>query len=144
MPRLRDIPIAFRKVGPRQLFRRVYSQVVEDDVLVWASSLAYSWLFSVFPLLIFLLTLLPYAPAEQRQQVINSITDSVKQLPADTAKQLQEWVNYALNESDRYVWVYSERLRWWDGTPPKEYVEALALAKKGPATQEAVAPAPSK
>lgn len=98
MPRLRDIPIAFRKVGARELFSRVYGQIIEDNVLVWASSLAYSWLFSVFPLLIFLLTLLPYAPAQQRQQVINSINDSVKQLPANTAKELQDWVNYALNE----------------------------------------------
>ena len=33
---------------------------------------------------------------------------------------------------DQYVWVYSERLRWWNGTAPKPYVEALALSKQGP------------
>jgi membrane protein len=98
MPRLRDVPIAIRKAGVMELARRVNGQIIEDDVLVWASSMAYSWLFSVFPLLIFLLALLPYAPAEQRQTVITSINDSVKQLPANTAKELQAWVNYALNE----------------------------------------------
>ncbi len=98
MPRLRDIPIAIRKVGAVELTKRVYGQILEDDVLVWASSLAYSWLFSVFPMLIFLLTLLPYAPAEQRQQVISSINNSVKQLPANTAEELIKWVDFALNE----------------------------------------------
>lgn len=50
-----------------------------------------------------------------------------------TPAQLRASLHHALNASDQYVWVYSERLRWWDGTAPKEYIEALALAKKGPA-----------
>ncbi len=45
---------------------------------------------------------------------------------------LRASVNYALNESDGYVWVYCERLKWWDGSAPKEFVEALRLAKSGP------------
>ena len=49
-----------------------------------------------------------------------------------TPSQLQTTLNHALNASDQYVWVYSERLRWWNGTAPKAYIEALALAKKGP------------
>lgn len=40
--------------------------------------------------------------------------------------------NYALEESDKYVWVYSSKMHWLDGTPPKDYVEALRLARKGP------------
>lgn len=40
---------------------------------------------------------------------------------------------YALERSDGYVWVYSERLRWWgDRNAPQPYIDALALAKKGP------------
>ena len=50
---------------------------------------------------------------------------------------LRASVNYALERTDKYVWVYSERLRWWNGPPPpKEYVEALALARKGPGPGE--------
>lgn len=49
-----------------------------------------------------------------------------------TPSQLQTTLNHALNASDHYVWVYSERLRWWNGTAPKPYVEALALAKRRP------------
>jgi hypothetical protein len=40
-------------------------------------------------------------------------------------------VRSALHVSDRYVWVYSERPRWWTGEMlPKAYVEALARARK--------------
>jgi membrane protein len=98
MPRLRDVPVALRKAGAVELVRRVYGQIIEDSVLGWASSLAYSWLFSLFPLLVFLLTLLPYMPVDQKQQVITFIGNAVKQLPANAARELQEWVNYALHE----------------------------------------------
>lgn len=52
-------------------------------------------------------------------------------------------LNYALTESDKYVWVYSERTKWWDADyahtfqfTPKPYWDALALAKKGPGPGE--------
>lgn len=42
-------------------------------------------------------------------------------------------LNYALELSDEYVWVYSEELRWWNpARAPQAYIDALALAKKGP------------
>ena len=44
--------------------------------------------------------------------------------------------NYALETSDKYVWVYSSKMHWLDGIPPKEYVEALRLARKGPGAEE--------
>jgi hypothetical protein len=54
-----------------------------------------------------------------------------------TPAQLRTSLNHALNASDEYVWVYSERLKWWKGTPPKEYVEALDLARETPDPREA-------
>ena len=46
---------------------------------------------------------------------------------------LRNSLAYALERSDGYVWVYSERLRWWgDRNVPQPYIDALALAKKGP------------
>ncbi|MDO8589113.1 MAG: beta galactosidase jelly roll domain-containing protein [Armatimonadota bacterium] len=44
--------------------------------------------------------------------------------------------NYALELSDRYVWVYSGGMHWLDGTPPKEYLDALRLSKEGPGPGE--------
>jgi len=44
---------------------------------------------------------------------------------------LRAALSFALEQSDGYVWVYSERLKWWDFNVPHEYIQALALAKKG-------------
>ncbi|MDO8589110.1 MAG: beta galactosidase jelly roll domain-containing protein [Armatimonadota bacterium] len=50
---------------------------------------------------------------------------------------LRASLNYALESSDRYVWVYSERLRWWgESNVPQEYLDALRLAKLGPGPGE--------
>lgn len=49
---------------------------------------------------------------------------------------LRASLNYGLETSDCYVWVYSERLRWWDEVPAAEYVDALRLAKTGPGPGE--------
>lgn len=46
---------------------------------------------------------------------------------------LRESLANALEVSDGYVWVYSERLRWWNPSEaPDAYVKALALCKDGP------------
>ena len=49
---------------------------------------------------------------------------------------LRASLNYALDLSDRYVWVYSERFSWWPWAAPKEYMDALRLAKEGPGPGE--------
>ena len=46
-------------------------------------------------------------------------------------------VRLALEVSDGYVWIYSERPKWWTNEMlPKEYVEALAKARKGEKKKE--------
>lgn len=49
-----------------------------------------------------------------------------------TPEELRATLSHALRVSDKYVWVYSERLKWWDFNVPSEYRDALALAKTGP------------
>ena len=62
--------------------------------------------------------------------------------PADLSKNyftpagFRAAANYALETSDKYVWVYSSKMHWLDGVPPKEYVDALRLARKGPGTRK--------
>jgi hypothetical protein len=43
---------------------------------------------------------------------------------------------YALEQSDKYVWVYSSAMHWLDGTPPEEYLDALRMGKKSPGPGE--------
>jgi hypothetical protein len=45
--------------------------------------------------------------------------------------EFESTVRSALEVSDGYVWIYSERPKWWTNEMlPKEYVEALAKARK--------------
>ena len=48
-----------------------------------------------------------------------------------TPAEFETAVRSALAVSDGYVWIYSERPKWWTNEMlPKEYVEALAKARK--------------
>jgi membrane protein len=73
MARLRDISPAIRKVGLWTLAKRIWQQVGEDSIMVWASAVAYSWLFAVFPFLIFLLSLVPLVPERFKPSIENDI-----------------------------------------------------------------------
>ena len=44
MARLRDVPYVLRTVGPVTFATRVWTQGSEDQLMTWASALAYSWL----------------------------------------------------------------------------------------------------
>jgi membrane protein len=69
MARLTDIPKISRSIGMRVFLLRVYDEMYQDNLLVWASALAYSWLFAIFPFFIFLLALMPYLP--QRVRIVS-------------------------------------------------------------------------
>ena len=78
MARLRDIPHVYRTVGPWTFAKRVYNQTYEDNLLVWAAALAYSWLFALFPFLIFCLSLVPLMPDRVKpssQTILTSLED---------------------------------------------------------------------
>ena len=79
MARLRDIPKVFAAVSPWEFSKRIWKEVDEDSVFVWAAALAYSWLFAVFPFLIFLLTLLPYLPPQVKAQAEGPLRDGIYQ-----------------------------------------------------------------
>src|SRR5438045_9513471 len=66
MAHLSDIPVVLRTVGPWGFFKRVWQQVNEDNLVAWAAALAYSWLFAVFPFMVFLMSLLPYLPSSTK------------------------------------------------------------------------------
>jgi membrane protein len=68
MARLSDIPKVYRSVGLIPFCNRVWDEVSKDNLLVWASALAYSWLFAIFPFFIFLLAVLHYLPMQARDE----------------------------------------------------------------------------
>jgi YihY family inner membrane protein len=87
MAQLRDVPKVLRNVGLFAFIKRVYLQMNDDQILVWAAALAYSWLFSIFPFLIFLLTLVPYLPSRYTDAAVSGISEQVYQALPENAAQ---------------------------------------------------------
>ncbi len=97
MARLSDVPLVLRRVGPFTFARRVVGEILDDNLFAWASSLAYSWLFAIFPFLIFLLTLIPYLPDPVIAEARERIPQMVNQwLPENAAKIVLENINNVL------------------------------------------------
>jgi membrane protein len=84
-------------IGWKELCRRVWQQTSEDDLFTWAASLAYSWVFAIFPFLIFLLTLVPLMPARSRTHAGYQIKAALKYLPESAGKPLSDQVDVVLN-----------------------------------------------
>src|SRR5690348_5245986 len=99
MARLRDLPIAIRKVGFITFAKRVWAEMNEDNVFTWASALAYAWLFAIFPFLIFVLTLFPYLPDRVRGSADRLVRHAVHDaLPAKSAETISGEIDRVLNQ----------------------------------------------
>ena len=85
MARLSDVPRVLAAVGLLEFVKRVYRQLVEDNLLTWASALAYSWLFALFPFMLFLLSLLPYLPQGTKENFKTEMAQFVYQMPKEAA-----------------------------------------------------------
>jgi membrane protein len=77
MARLRDFPKMLRLVGPVEFARRVIRQVNDDNLFTWAAALAYSWLFALFPFLLFLLALIPHLPMHLKDKATDFVHRSL-------------------------------------------------------------------
>lgn len=85
MARLSDIPRVWRDVGPWGFTKRLWREVIEDNHLTQASALAYSWLFAIFPFILFLLTLVPYLPDQAKVGSERELHELVYALPRPAA-----------------------------------------------------------
>jgi membrane protein len=92
MARLKDVPRVMARVGPWEFTKRVWKEMIDDSVFVWASALAYAWLFAIFPFFIFLLTLVPYLPPAAKNQAEGPIHQAIAQMLPNKAADLV-WQN---------------------------------------------------
>ena len=98
MARLGDVPKLLKSVGAIEFGRRVLHQVREDNLVTWAAALAYSWMFALFPFLLFLLALVPYLPQAWRQKAHHNVDEFVIHwLPKDAAQTLRENIEGNVN-----------------------------------------------
>jgi membrane protein len=98
MARLRDVPSVIRKCGPWSFLKRLNKEIAEDNLMTWASALAYSWLFAIFPFFIFLLTLIPLLKYEWRQEAKRQIEFAIQQLPEDARDTVGQFVKPKLEQ----------------------------------------------
>jgi membrane protein len=91
--RLTDVPKVLRAIGPWEFTKRVWKEIGEDNVFVWASALAYAWLFAIFPFFIFLLTLLPYLPPQVKAQTEGPLRNSIYSFLPDRSSADVVWSN---------------------------------------------------
>jgi membrane protein len=102
MARLSDLPLVLRRVGVLTFARRVWGEVQDDHLFTWGAALAYSWLFAIFPFLIFLLTLIPYLPEKVILAAYTNIPEVLYAwLPANSAWTLWENIRRVLEEPPR-------------------------------------------
>jgi membrane protein len=96
MARLRDIPAVIRTRGLWGLIKRLNKEIGEDTLTTWAAAMAYSWLFAIFPFFIFLLTLVPLLPTEQKEYAREKIIASVNYVPAEAQDEVRPFVEQQL------------------------------------------------
>jgi len=99
MPSLADIHRTYRRYGVLKFAMRVYRKSIDDNVFTLASALAYSWLFALFPFLIFLLSFVPLVmPESSREQAMEALYSSIDRsgLPDQAAEPIRNIVTEVL------------------------------------------------
>jgi membrane protein len=100
-----DIRPVLKSCGTWTFLKRVYNQISEDGLYVWASALAYSWLFSVFPFLILLLSLVPYLPKNTKDSAQQVVTKAISQTLGKEAPTINDNIKILTHET-RTAWLW--------------------------------------
>jgi membrane protein len=88
MASLRDVPVVMRTVGPRVFARRIVREILDDNLFTLAAGLAYSWLFAIFPFLIFLLNLFGYVAGNKLDKLPDGLEVFLRAALPDPAANL--------------------------------------------------------
>ena len=97
MARLRDLPRAIRGMGFLPFCKKVWFEISDDNLWTWASALAYSWLFAIFPFFLVLLSLIPTLPVKWRQEAKSQINHAINQLPHDAKVTVSKYIEPKLD-----------------------------------------------
>jgi len=108
MAELRDIYPVVRRAGAWRFARKIWAEVGEDNLFTWASALAYSWLFAVFPFFLVLLSVIPLLKREWREEAVNQINHAIDQLPHDAKETVHAYVEPKIEafllKQDQHRW----------------------------------------
>jgi len=100
MARLHDVPVVLRTVGFIPFARRVWDEVLDDHIFLFAGTLAYAWLFALFPFFIFLLNLVPHLPGARQDKVLEDASIFLHAvLPTTAADQINNVLSRQMPKS---------------------------------------------
>lgn len=101
-------------MGVKSLARKLWNEIQEDAVFTWASSLAYSWIFALFPFILFLLTLAPYLPGATKQDALNEMEPAIhRTVGDDVAKQVIPQIREIMHNTKGGLLSFSLLLALW-------------------------------
>jgi membrane protein len=98
MAALRDFPRVVRSVGIFKFAKKVWFELGDDNIFTWASALAYSWLFAIFPFFLTLLSLIPLLKYEWRVEAKDQIGYAISQLPHEAKVTVNQYIKPRLDD----------------------------------------------
>jgi membrane protein len=98
MADVHDIRPVFRQMGVLAFCKKVWFEIGDDNLFTWASALAYSWLFAVFPFFLVLLSLIPLMKYEWRLEAKNQINLAINQLPHEAKVTVSQYIEPRLDK----------------------------------------------
>jgi len=120
MARLRDLPAAIRDMGFIPFAKKVWFEIGDDNLWTWASALAYSWLFAIFPFFLVLLSLIPMLKYEWRVEAKDQINNAINQLPHDAKMTVSRYIEPKLDRlifekspSITIIWIVGLGVTLW-------------------------------
>jgi len=142
MRRLRAIVLpGFQGIPIYSILVFIYRELLREDLFLRANAIAYSFFLSLFPALLFFLTLLPYLPIEYNVFVL--LKDALRGLlPAETERWIFDFID-SLNKPREGLLSFSALLALYFGSNgmlmlikgfekhyPKSYVERNFIQKR--------------
>ena len=101
-------------MGFKGFGRKLWSEVQQDAIFTWASSLAYSWIFALFPFMIFLLSLAPYMPGSAKQDALKEVEPAIRRtVSGDVADQLVRNVHEVMQNTQGGLLSFGLLLALW-------------------------------
>ncbi len=85
MASVSEYKAAFRQIGALAFVKNVIKEIGKDGLTTWAAALAYNWIFSIFPFLIFLLSLIAFIPGNKQARIHQVEKLLAESLPNTTA-----------------------------------------------------------
>ena len=120
MPRLRDLPRAVNATGWLPFLKKVWFEIGDDNLWTWASALAYSWLFAIFPFFLVLLSLIPTLKYEWRVEAKNQINNVINQLPHEAKVTVSAYIEPKLDRlmfekspAITFIWIIGLAATLW-------------------------------